>query len=154
MATKQNSSNSNQNPFTADPFSFFQNFTPTGGTNFESAMDSQRRNIETATQVSQTAADAAKAIAQAQTQYTRQIMEDTASFIRSWMNTGTDMQDKMDLQSQTLQEGMNRAVEHGRELSGIYSKSQEKITKLTTSRFNEAVQETTNTAKSTTRKAS
>ncbi len=73
------------------------------------------------------AAEAAKALTECQTGYAREAMEDLSAFWRNWMNSGSNMQEKMELQTQTARDSFAKAMAHNKEVAAIVQKTQERI---------------------------
>jgi phasin family protein len=141
MATKDNFSNANfYKPFGGDTFKFFQDFKNSG---FQTDMllTSYRKNMQALEIAQKATVETLKALAQAHSQYTRQTMEDTASFVRHLMASGNNTQEKFELQSKSLKANLEKAVSHSATISSILNQSHEKIMKMANHRFNEYVDE-------------
>lgn len=153
MATKDNTSNSNfHKPFGPDAFKFFQDFKNPG---FEvnTLLESYRKNMQTIEAAQKAAAETLKDLTQAQSQYARKTMEDLTGLMRHLMASGNNVQEKFELQSQSLKANVEKAISHNQEISGILNQSQDKVIKLASRRFTEYVDEVSNIAKNTTKKS-
>jgi phasin family protein len=105
----------------------YKPFAKASGYNFEEATASQRKNMEAFTKASQEAAEAAKTLAHCQANFARESMEDMTAFWRNWISSGSNMQDKAEVQNQAAREGIAKAVAHGKEVTAIVQKTQEKV---------------------------
>jgi phasin family protein len=153
MATKENSSNSNfYQPFGADTFKFFQDFKNPG---FEvnTLLESYRKNMQAIEAAQKATAETLKDLTQAQSQYARQTMEDVTGLMRHLMASGNNVQEKLELHSQSLKANVEKAVSHNHAISGILNQSQAKVINLANDRFSEYVDEVNNIAKSATKKS-
>src|SRR5260221_12944483 len=107
----------------------FRSFMNTPGLNSDEMMKTYRRNMEAITNAGQAATEAARNIAQVQTNIARETMDDMTQFWRNWIGAGTNMQERMEVQNLAAREGWNKAVAHSQELSNIVQKSQERFMK-------------------------
>jgi phasin family protein len=130
--------------FNADAF---KPFLSGAGYNQEEAMNQQRRNMEAFTAASKEAAEAAKTLAQCQTAFARESMEDIATFWRNWMSSGTNVQDKVEIQNQAAREGLAKAMAHNKEVTAIVQKTQEKVIRAFGDQVSENIQTATKAAK-------
>lgn len=144
MAEKENFTNTNNsNPFGnfgGDPSKFFENFKGRG-LNTDEMQQTYRKNMQAIETVQKTAAETFKTLAQTQSQFARQTMEDNASFLRNMMASGNNIHEKAALHAQSLKDHIQKTVSHGQELLGIFHKSHEKITKAAGSRMSEYMDE-------------
>jgi phasin family protein len=156
MATKENSSNSNHSnfhkPFGPDAFKFFQDFK-NPGLETDVLLESYRKNMQAVEVAQKAAAETLKNLTQAQSQYARQMMEDMTGLMRHLMASGNNVQEKLDLQAQSLKANIEKAVSHNGEISGILNQSQDKVIKMASHRFSEYVDAVSNIAKSTSKKS-
>jgi phasin family protein len=152
MDPKDNSSNSNfHKAFGPDAFKFFQDFKKPG-LEVNTLLEGYRKNMQNIEAAQKAASETLKNLTQAQSQYTRQTMEDLTGLMRHLMASGNNVQEKLELQSKSLKKSVEKAVSHNQEISGILNQTQDKVIKLATHRFGEYVDEVNNIAKSTVKK--
>ncbi len=94
---------------------------------FKSFLNPSGFNTDSLTAAQKEAAEAAKALVECQANYARESMEDMATFWRNWVSSGSNLQDKVELQTQATREIFAKAVAHNQELSAIVQKTQEKL---------------------------
>lgn len=94
---------------------------------FKPFLNNGALNTETLTAASKEATEAAKTLAQCQTNFAREQMEDIATFWRNWMSSGSNVQDKLEIQNQATREGLAKAMAHSKEVTAIVQKTQEKL---------------------------
>ena len=123
-----------------------EQFFNAGAFNPADLMESQRRNTEAFTTASKEATEAAKALTQCQTKFCREQMEDMATFWKNWMSSGSNIQDKMEIQNQATRDGLAKAMAHSKEVAAILQKSQEKVMSSFGERAKETVKEATKQA--------
>lgn len=134
--------------FNADAWKSFMG----GGSMFEDTAAAARKNMEALTVASREAAEAAKTMAQSQANYARTVMEDASEFWRDWMSSGSDMQDKVEIQNKAARDGFAKAVAHNKELADIWQKSQERMLRTINDSISENVDSAVRTASKAARK--
>lgn len=83
---------------------------------------SQQKNLEMLNEANKTAVDVMKSITQLQGQYMRQAFDDMNNFIRTSMSMTPD-QASMQYQGQKMQESIEKAVDHGKNVASMMTKS-------------------------------
>ncbi len=137
--------------FGAEALKKFQNFKMPGVDSKQMA-NSHRKNMETLATAQKSIMEAGRALAQAQTQFARQTMEDGAGYMRNMMSAGGDMQAKMDAHTKSVNEAMKNTLAHGQEITGALNKSSEKFTKIVQGRLHECAEEAHKMGKTATKK--
>ncbi len=138
--------------YSAEAFKQFQN-TKMPNIDFDSIMESHRKNMESLASASQMAAETIRSIAQAQGSYMRQAMEDMASYTKKATASGANMPGQIDAQSRFVRDEIQKAVGYNQEVSDIWNKSQSKLVKLATERLNECVDESNKIIKGAAKKS-
>lgn len=131
----------------------FKPFMGTSNANFDDAMESHRRNMETLASAGQAAAEFTKTITQAHTKYLRESMEDMNQFWRDWLSTGTNWQDKAEIQNQVARDSMSKVMAYTQEMSKLLQKTQEQVTQTWGARAEQGMKEAQKMAKKTTEAA-
>lgn len=108
-----------------------QNFNPA------QFFDATKFDASAFTALQQETTEAAKNLAQCNTNYARESMEDMATFWRNWMSSGPNLQDKMEIQTQAAREGFAKALAHNKEVTAIMQCTQEKVMKTLNEQTNE-----------------
>ncbi len=118
---------------------FFQN-PKAPDVNPQQFLASQKKNLETLNEASKTAVDVMKSITQLQGQYMRQAFEDMNAFMRTAMTMSPD-QAGAQYQSQKLQESLEKAVDHGKNVASVVAKSGKNIQERIQKRAEESLNE-------------
>ena len=140
MATQQGSksSGSNENAnfgsFASDAFKQFQNMP---GVDMNQLMDQYKKNMEVFSEIQHETMESAKKVSQIQSEYARQAMEDYSSYMRNLMTSGNNMKDKVDIQTAALQQGIEKSMNYGKQMTETISKSSEKLTKMYQQKYSE-----------------
>ena len=103
-------------------------------------MESQQKNLEALNEANKTAVEVMKSITQLQGQYLRQTFEDMNSFVRSSMVMKPD-EASLKYQSQKIQESMEKAVEHGKNVASIVTQSSQNVQEKVKKRAEETLNE-------------
>ncbi len=138
----------------AEAFKQFQSTAAMPNIDFESIINSHRKNMESMSIASQAAAETVKSIAQAQGRYARQAIEDMASYARKATPSSSNAQEQVDAQAQFIKDEVQKAMSYSKEVSDIWNKSQDKLTKIASGRLNEYIEETKQMAKGAAKKSS
>jgi phasin family protein len=135
MAQPSEKQSSQKNPYE----NFFKNFS-LPHFDMEAAMQMHRKNLEVFTKAHKAALATAKEVSQLHGQYTKKMMEDIKSHIQNVRNTSS-REDKMKAHAQSMKNGMDKAVNHGRDVMNMWSKTNKEISENFSKRFKEGVDE-------------
>lgn len=137
--------------YSAEAMKYFQNYKPSGF-DTDQWMSIYNKNMELYSQTNQLAAEALRNITHSNSEFAKHSMEQFSEFMRQMMTTGTNMQDKIDVQTAAAKESMRSSLEHGQEISNTINKSGSKIVKMVSSRLSDCIDETGKAAKKATSK--
>jgi phasin family protein len=112
----------------------------------EAAMQMHRKNLEVFTKAHKAALATAKEVSQLHGQYTKKMMEDIKNHIQNVRNTSSH-DDRVKAHAESIKSGMDRAVNHGRDVMSMWSKTNKEISENFSKRFKEGVDEAKNLVK-------
>jgi phasin family protein len=125
----------------------FQNFK-VPGVDSEQLSENYRRNMEFFTETQKIVSETARNIAELQTEFARQCMDDCSNYFRDIAATGANTGDKIDLHSSSVKSGVERVLSHSDKLGKAIQASNDKVSHMMHNRFKEVVDETKKMAKS------
>jgi phasin family protein len=112
----------------------------------EVLLSNYHRNMDLINSTQQIVAETTKAVIQLQAQYMKDIFEQVNAQTKQNM-TACSPEEKVSRQSDATKKNLDQAVEHGRNLNELLSKSNEKIIENVQKRFKETLDETASLAK-------
>lgn len=129
-----------------DAMNFFKNFK-SPNVDFEAMMDMYRKNMEVYTKAQKACMETFRSMAEMNAAFMRKMMEEANGNVKSFMNAKT-LEEKMQMGSQNLREGVEKALSHGKQVSEEWSKSMGKVSKDVSEHINKSMEEAKKAASS------
>lgn len=93
---------------------------------YDSVTNACKQNLEAFTQTQKSVFNTLHSLAEMQTKFAHQAVEGMGSFLKNMKDAKT-VEEKTQLQSQAFKEGLDKVVEHGRDVSEQITKSNNEI---------------------------
>jgi phasin family protein len=140
----------NFNSMGAYPFKFFEQMK-LPEFDYEAVFSACRKNIEAVSEAQRKIMETVGMMSEMQTNFTRSAIEEASHFMKNFMNAKT-LEEKAQLHSEAMKQGMERTMSHGRKIAEEWTKSHKDMTSHIGQSWNEHMKQAKETMKASSTK--